>query len=195
MAVTKSLFTIGQISGIHGLKGYLKIRSFAESFDSFAPGKSVLLGVSKRAVQRILQNSTFPPYACQDVHSMAEEGRQWYEIERVNPHKKGLILMFKGVGRNIAETLVGQQIFILREDLPELEEDTYYWEDLIGLKVMDIESNYLGSIDHVMPTGSNDVFVVKGTEGEILVPALAWVVLSIDLDRREMTVNLPDGLR
>lgn len=186
MVAVKSLFVIGQITGVHGLKGYVKVRSFADSSEIFAPGRSVLLGISQ-------ENSS--ESHVRDGHEMAEQQGQWYEIERVNPHKKGLIIMFGGVDRSTAETLVGQMIFMPREALPELEEDTYYWEDLIGLKVNDIQSGYLGVIDHVMSTGSNDVFVVKGVQGEILVPALAWVVLSVDLDRQEMTVDLPEGLR
>lgn len=130
----------------------------------------------------------------------------WYKIVDATPHKKGIIALFEGLTRDIAETLVGKSVAVSKEDLPELDEDTYYWEDLIGLEVIDINSGYLGEIDRVIPTGSNDVFVVKsrnksGASGkgrqnkEILVPALSSVVLSVDLDKREMTVNLPSGLK
>ena len=119
---------------------------------------------------------------------------QWYEIQRVSPHKKGVLLMFQGIDRDAAETLVGSELFMNRNALPELEADTYYWQDLIGLTVVDIHHGELGRLDHIMPTGSNDVYVVKGKGREVLVPALAWVVKSIDLEQGEMVIDLPDAL-
>ncbi len=82
-----------------------------------------------------------------------------------------------------------------RECLPELEEeDTYYWVDLIGLSVFAVCGEYLGRIHSIFPTGSNDVFVVKDENREILVPALASVVVDVDLEGRTVRVDLPEGL-
>lgn len=163
------MFTVGEITGVHGIKGYLKIRSFAEATDLFSPGAVFFLGMPGKKKDRFV-------------------------LIRATSHKKGLIALFEGVTREIAENLVGREIAVERDALPELEPDTYYWEDLIGIRVMDVRRGYIGNIDHVMPTGSNDVFVVKLDEREVLVPALAWIVLAVDLDSGEMSVDMPDEL-
>ncbi|MBF0572634.1 MAG: 16S rRNA processing protein RimM [Desulfamplus sp.] len=190
MLKESELITIGEINGVHGIKGYVKIKSFAESSDIFASGLFCFIGVS------------------------TEDFGAWYKLVKSASHKKGVIALFEGVNREIAETLVGKSISIPREKLPELESDTYYWHDLVGVKVTDVNLGYLGVVDHIIPTGSNDVFVVKSNDNyeqknnhkgkikfnkeenkEILIPALSWVVLSVDLDNREMSVNLPPGLK
>ncbi len=169
--------TIGEIIGIHGIKGYVKIRSFAESSDIFIAGRSFFLN---------------------------NKDGECYKLVKAVPHKKGIIALFDGIDRNIAETLVGKTIAVPKDELPHLEDDTYYWNDLKGLEVVDVKLGYLGVLDHIIPTGSNDVFVVqssnriikngKSQNREILVPALSWIILSVDLNNRTMTVELPEGL-
>ncbi|MBF0469497.1 MAG: 16S rRNA processing protein RimM [Desulfamplus sp.] len=181
--IDRNLIVIGEVTGVHGVRGYVKIRSFAESSDLFSPGIRFFLSRSSGDL------------AASGNLAASDNSEKWYNVVSATPHKKGIIALFEGVTRDIAEGLVGKNVCVARDDLPDLETDTYYWEDLIGLKVTDIHSGYLGVIDYVMPTGSNDVFVVKADGSEILVPALEWVVLSVDLDNGQMTVDLPDGLR
>lgn len=169
----EEVITIGEVTGVHGVKGYIKIKSFAQSYSVFSSGISFFIGVYK------------------------ENSGKWYKLIEANPHKKGLIALFEGVDRNIAETLIGKMLSIAKSSLPELEEDTYYWEELKGLKVTDVDVGYLGLIDHVIATGSNDVFVVKSeieSNSEILIPALSLVVISVNIDQGEMVVDLPSGL-
>jgi 16S rRNA processing protein RimM len=78
--------------------------------------------------------------------------------------------------------------------LPGLEVNTYYWEDIIGLSVYAEDGVFLGRVESIIQTGSNDVYVVKDGKSEILVPAMESVVLKIDLDQKRMKVNLPEGL-
>jgi len=75
-----------------------------------------------------------------------------------------------------------------------LDEGIYYWFDLIGIKVYTTEEKYLGRIESIVETGSNDVYVVKHGEKEVLIPALESVVLDIDLEHKRMRVDLPEGL-
>lgn len=104
-------------------------------------------------------------------------------------------MCLKGVtDRDAAEALVGSQIFIAKAELPGLEPDTNYWFDLIGLDVLTTDEKYLGRIESIIQTGSNDVYVVKNGTTEILIPALESVVLTIDLESGRMQVELPDGL-
>lgn len=173
------MFTIGKVTGVHGLNGNLKVWSFAESIDTFGAGRIVLL--------------------------KTEDGQQKgkYTILNAQPHKKGVLLLLDGIDtRNLAESLIGCEILIDREQLPEPEEDTWYWQDLMGLKVTDDLRGYLGDITDIFPTGANDVLVVtqKGEtvkaenqpDTEILIPMHEQFVREVDLDQGIMTVALPE---
>jgi 16S rRNA processing protein RimM len=72
---------------------------------------------------------------------------------------------------------------------------TYRVKDLAGCEVVTVKGEVLGRLKDVLPTGSNDVFVIGEGLSEILVPALKSVVLEIDLEAKRITVDLPDGLR
>lgn len=161
---------IGKIAGVHGLGGGLKLKSFAESFELFAPGRK-LLAACAGGVERT------------------------YEIARVNPQGRSTLLAFKEVAdRSQAEALVGCELFIDKDALPVLEEGTYYWSDLIGMAVYAVQGPCLGRIESIFRTGSNDVYVVKSLSKELLVPALKTVIVRVDLAARRMEVNLPEGL-
>ena len=161
---------IGQIIGVHGIKGNFKLRSYAESLSVFQPDSVVVVVTS--------------------------DGRQKpYEINWVKPHAKAALISFKGVDtRDQAEALIGCELFIEKSRLPEPEEGSYYWFDLIGLDVFDVDQKYLGRLESIFETGSNDVYVVKEGDEEILIPALESVVQKIDLKNRRMQVDLPEGL-
>ena len=96
-----------------------------------------------------------------------------------------MIAQIKGVNdRNQAETLLGYEIFIRREQLPETSEGEYYWSDLIGLEVETIDGVELGVVDSLLETGANDVLIVKG-ERERAVPFFkGQVIVEIDLRSR-----------
>jgi 16S rRNA processing protein RimM len=165
---------IGEVVGIHGIRGVIKVRSYAESPDIFLPDTPVFLGGAQGEKKR-------------------------YTIQWVKPHKKGLLMALDGVtecGR--AGALVGALVYIDTAVLPELGDDTYYWFELIGMSVFTEENDYLGKVESIIPTGSNDVLVVKdpakGPEYEVLVPALAAVVQSVDVDEKRIRVTLPEGL-
>ena len=96
--------------------------------------------------------------------------------------------------RDAAEVLIGSHLWVDKASLPDLEDGDYYWFELIGMSVYTAEDAYLGTVASILPTGSNDVYVVRNGDEEILLPALASVVLAIDTDQRRMTVILPEGL-
>jgi 16S rRNA processing protein RimM len=160
-------FTIGKVTGVHGLGGNVKVWSFAESEETFSPGTSVLL-------------------------KLEEEKGKLYTILKVLPHKKGVILSLEGVNTiNLAEDLVGKEILIDRDQLPEPDEDSWFWEDLLGLDVIDHQKGFIGKVTDIFPTGSNDVLVVKDKEKETLVPMHKNFVETVDLDKKTMTITLP----
>ena len=171
---SEEFLLIGKIAGLHGIKGNLKIVSYAETPDIFETDLSFLI-VDARG----------------QTHT--------HTVDWVKPHKRGLLLSFNDVqDREAAETLLQGEIYMKKTDLPILEEGTYYWFELVGLSVVDADGRYLGRIESVFSTGSNDVYVVKnedrGAASELLVPALASVVRSVDLAQGSMTVALPPGL-
>ncbi|MBI5581029.1 MAG: 16S rRNA processing protein RimM [Deltaproteobacteria bacterium] len=161
---------IGQIVGVHGMGGNLKLRSYAESEDIFAPGR-LLLAARGDGTEKI------------------------YEVNWVQAHGRTMLLSLKGVAdRRQAEDLVGWDLFIEKAMLPELDPGTYYWDDLIGMDVYDGNGVRLGRLESIFRTGSNDVYVVADAGRELLVPAIASVVTAVDLTARRIDVNLPEGL-
>jgi len=122
-----------------------------------------------------------------------------YIIEWVKPHQRRLLIGFTGIDtRDQAEKLVGSELLMNRADLPEPDEGTYYWDDIIGLTVFTVHNEILGCVTSIIRTGSNDVYVVKRSDEddsvEILIPALESVVVAIDLEKKTMRVDLPEGL-
>jgi 16S rRNA processing protein RimM len=166
--------SMGKIVGAHGIKGVLKVFSYAESITSFKSGSSIIM------VMDGLEKS--------------------FKIEWVKPHGKTILMALKGVSnRNQAEVLCGAELFIDRRSLEALAKGTWYWSDLIGLSVYTMEAVYVGRVTSIMRTGSNDVYVVTSDQGgkpvEILIPALEWVVREINVDEKRMRVDLPEGLQ
>ena len=166
---------IGKVIGVHGLKGTLKLISYAETMAPFASGNNLLLG----------DDAT---------------GAQWFRIQSGKPYKKIVRVKLAGIeSRDQAEALVGSVVYLDKATLPETDADSYYWFDLIGLKVEDKASGRrLGTITGVLPTGGHDVYVVNDTRfdppKEVLIPAVAAVVQTIDVENQKMEVNLPQGL-
>lgn len=166
----KGYVLIGKITGAHGLKGTNKLHSYAESLSVFKPGGSIL-------IRDHLGRETV------------------YEINGVTPHPRTPLIALKGVhSRAEAEALAGAELFIEKSELPELDEGTHYWVDLIGMAVYTTDETYLGRIESIIATGSNDVYVVHNGQTEVLVPALESVVVEIDTERNCMRVELPEGL-
>ena len=161
---------IGEVVGVHGLKGTNKIRSYAETLTLFKPGGSILVRES----------------------GGQEKSR---EINWVKPHTGTALISFKGITERCqAQALIGAGLFVPKEELPELEEDAHFWFDLIGMAVYTTEEKYLGRIESIIETGSNDVYVVQDNKKEVLIPALESVVLDIDIKDNRMQVDLPEGL-
>ena len=166
----KDRITIGKIVGVHGLKGTLKIHSYAESLEIFQPGAMISVNT-------------------------AEGKEEDYEIDWIKPHSRGALLALKNISaRDQAKPLIDAVLQIEKATLPELEAGVYYWYELIGLKVSTTDDRYLGRLESIIETGANDVYVVKNEGREILIPALEAVVQAIDIEAKTMRVKLPDGL-
>jgi 16S rRNA processing protein RimM len=118
-----------------------------------------------------------------------------YKVQSFRAHQKNWLLKLEGVDtRNDAELLHDQWISIERKDQPPLTEDEYYSNQIIGLQVETIDGTALGIVTEILKTGANDVYVVNGNRGEILLPAQAEVIRSIDVEQGIMIVKLLPGM-
>ncbi len=164
------LFAIGKIVKTSGLRGRLKAVSYMESHDT-------LRSLEEVYVRR--GNDTRGPFTLK--HILVREKYFLVDMEGV-----------EDIGK--ARAFVGCHILISTYKLKKLPEDEYYWRDITGLKVITENGHVLGSITSVFPTGSNDVYVCSGGEREILLPGIAEVIRTIDIERGIMIVRLLDGL-
>jgi 16S rRNA processing protein RimM len=161
---------LGQIVNVKGLKGEVKVNSFAETPERFETLKEVFL--------------------------KSKQNMQKYEIEKVGYAKNQVVLKFKNIDTvEEAEKLRNSYILINRNDLEDLPEGVYYIADLIGLKVYTETGEYLGIVDDIFQTGSNDVYVVKNDLGQSkLLPGIDKVIKEINLPESKIIVNLIEGL-
>lgn len=171
---SEDLILVGRIVGVHGVQGNLKIQSYAASAAVYEAEKGILV-------------------ACPDgsLRAMA--------VTWVQPHGRGLLMHLEEVAdRAQAESLIGSSLFQEKSVLPTLDADTYYWFELVGLRVYDTTGGFLGCLDEVIPTPGNDIYVVRGDHDgrvrEILIPAVGDVILDVDLESGTMTVDPPEGL-
>ncbi len=164
---------VGRVVSAWGARGDLKVEPLAGlpppqahgPPDPLAPGRSVSLGGQTRIVQ----------------HS----------------RRRGQLLYVKLSGiddREAALALRGQYLQVPQSDLEPLGQGQYYRFQLVGLSVRSTEGESLGRVVRVLTTPSNDVFVVDGPLGEVLIPAIEDIVKEIDLQAGAMTVEVVPGL-
>ncbi|MBL8046418.1 MAG: 16S rRNA processing protein RimM, partial [Anaerolineales bacterium] len=97
--------------------------------------------------------------------------------------------------RDAAEAYRGLPLRVEKASAPPLPPGTYYWNQILGLTVLTVDGEHLGTITEILETGANDVYAVAGPNGELLIPAAPGVVQKVDLAAQQMVVHLPDGLR
>ncbi|MEE9309798.1 MAG: ribosome maturation factor RimM [Cocleimonas sp.] len=163
---------LGEISGVSGLKGWVKV------FSHTSPR---------------LQITEYKQWFLQ------KKGDDQWEAVTLKGGKtqgKNIIASIDGVQyRDQAEALIGSTIAVSSDQLEKLSEGEYYWKDLIGLNVENTEGVKLGKIDWLFNTGSNDVITIKGKNaegenGEHLVPYIIDdYVVSVSLEDSLMVVN------
>ena len=129
----------------------------------------------------------------QEITLKCGDIKKSFKIISARLHMDLVFLTIEGIeGVDQAEKYRGCEVLINRSEVPPLQEGWYYFE-LEGMKVYE-EDVLLGTLSQVLETGANDVYLVKGTKGDICVPALKSVVLHVDVEGRRMDVILPPGL-
>ena len=162
--MTTEPVVLGRIVGAFGVRGWVKVYSYTDPREAVLNYEGWLLN----------RKDEWEPV------SVAEGQR----------HGKSVIARLEGIDdRDMAEALRGSEIGVLRDALPAPEEGQFYWSDLKGLQVVHRDGAVLGKVDYLLETGANDVMVVKG-ETERLIPfAMNDVVLDVDLDAGQITVD------
>lgn len=175
MADSSATLVVGKIGAPHGVKGWVRITSYTEELDGIFDFSPWLLTVQGKVKE--------------------------YRVAEWKHQSKALIAKLEGVTtRDDAEAIKNIEINILEAQLPTLEQDDFYWRDLIGLAVI-TESGYdLGKVEQLFETGANDVLMVKANVNDAfgakqrMIPYLFdQVIKSVDLEQNVITVDWDPG--
>lgn len=161
---------VGQIVSTYGIKGFVKVNHFTDEMSRFEELKNVYI-VKKDSMQNV-------------------------KIEEVKYSKNQVLLKLEGINTiEEAEKYRNCILKIDRKDAKKLPEGTYFIADLLDSEVYTEENEYLGKVDDIFPTGSNDVYVIKNDLGkQILLPGIGSVIKDIDIENKKITVHLLEGL-
>lgn len=168
-AAEPRFIAIGRIIRPHGLRGELAVKVLTDYPERFDTIEVIYLGDSQQA----------------DV----------WQVTATRWHKDRILLTLQGCeDRTTAEGLRSLLVQIPIEEAMSLPKDEYYPHELVGLDVVTVEGEELGRVSEVIFTNANEVYVVVGPRGQILLPAIADVIDHIDLDTGQMIVRLMEGL-
>lgn len=154
---------MGRVSAPVGVSGWIRIQPYTEALESLLRYPVWWLG----------------------------SGMEWkqYQVTRADVRGRAVIAKLAGCDdRDEAARLRGQEVTILRDELPRTAANEWYWADLIGLRVVNAAGDDLGRIDRILRTGANDVLVVAGGR-ERLIPFIADVIREVDLAAGVMRVD------
>ena len=162
---TPGFIIIGQILAPWGTNGELKVGVMTDFPQRFAPSAQIYIN------------------------------REPMRIDSTKWHKGKAIIKLDTISSiEDAQRLQGQTIEIHHSQLQPLPEGQYYHFQLIGLEVWTTRGELLGNISKILTAESNDNYVVRGAEGEIIIPAIEDVVKSIDLDKGRIVIEPIKGL-
>jgi 16S rRNA processing protein RimM len=150
------LVTLGRISGVYGVRGWVKVHSYTEPRDN-------VVGFASWTIR-------------------SAGGERTVEVEDGRAHGSNVVAKLRGVDdRDAARELIGSDIAVERSALPACEAGEYYWADLEGLEVVTPAGARLGTVDHVMATGGHDVLVLAGRPPRLIPFVHGAVIRGVDL--------------
>lgn len=157
--------TIGQIIAPWGVKGQLKVKIITDFPERFSPSAKVYINRRPMTIKSTIW----------------QKDRAIIELGHIDSIQD-------------AQRLQGQPVEIHRSQLNTLPQGRYYHFQLIGLEVWTTQGEHLGSISKVLTTAGNDIYVVNGSKGEILIPAVEDVIKSVELDKGRIVIEAIEGL-
>ncbi len=161
---------IGQIVNTFGIKGMVKVKPFTDNIERFSN--------------------------LEKIYIKNKSGQTEYKIQEIKYHKNMVLIKFEGIENpEQADLLRNSYLIVDRETEEPLEPGRYYIVDMIGLDVFTDDNEYLGKLEDIYNTGSNDIYVVKNELGkQVLLPAIEDVIKNIDMDNKKVIVHLIPGL-
>lgn len=168
--MSEQMFTIGKIVNTHGIKGEVKVVRISDFEERFNPGQTV--------------------YAIKDDKSIE------LTIAAHRLHKGFDLIQFKDYANiNLVESFKGCKLKILEDQLTELEENEFYYHEIIGCEVYTVEDIKLGKVKEILSPGANDVWVVKQERGkDLLIPYIEDVVTEVDIEAKRIVIQPMEGL-
>lgn len=161
---------IGQIVNTFGIKGMVKVKPFTDNIERFSN--------------------------LEKIYIKNKSGQTEYKIQEIKYHKNMVLIKFEGIENpEQADLLRNSYLIVDRETEEPLEPGRYYIVDMIGLDVFTDDNEYLGKLEDIYNTGSNDIYVVKNELGkQVLLPAIEDAIKNIDMDNKKVIVHLIPGL-
>ena len=154
---------VGKINGFFGLQGWVKVFSYT------SPRSNIL---------------NYSPWSIK-----SEDIFQEIDVIKGREQSKTIVAHIKGIdNREDSQKFIGKDVYIDKDQLPELKEGKYYWHELIGFKVINNNQENLGVVDYFVETGANDVLVVRGKK-EHWIPYIEPFLISIDSQNKEILVE------
>ena len=163
---------VGKIVNTHSLTGEVKVISSTDfEEERFKKGSKLLITRGNQLIREVV-------------------------VQSYRNHKNFLLVKFEGIDSvEEAEKLKNLQIKIDSDEVGELEENEFYFHQIIGCEVFDENDRNLGEIIDILTPGANDVWVIKGEEGkEILIPYIEDVVKQIDITNKKVNIEVMEGL-
>ena len=164
---------LGKIVGVWGVKGWIKLHSYTRNRQDISDYRQWFLQPIS------LFNTTTRPAMCVKVLACRQQGA-------------GIVAQLEGIGdRDAAAKLIGLGIFVNQTELPTLPEGEYYWQQLIGLLVVN-EQGSIGTVDSILETGANDVLVCKSQDpamADVLIPYTPQVIKKVNLEQGTVLVD------
>ena len=165
------LISFGKISKVHGLSGEVRVAPFSRQLDNISTLEKIF----------IVQTPDSSPVEL--------------TITKSRVHKNTAVFKIQGIDSiEDAEKLVGKVIHVEMSDLQELEDDEYYWFDLIGLKAYTEQGQYIGEVKDLIDRSLQSLLVVKNGDKEHLIPLTEPIVKQVDLEHSKIIINPISGL-
>ena len=160
-----TLLEAGKICNVNGIKGYIKIFPWTDS-----------------------------PFVYENFESLIIDNHK-YQIQDLKYHKNFVILKLEGIdSANDAEKYKEKIVYCTREDIGELDNDSYFVTDLISCAIVENDV-VLGKIEDVINTGASDIYEIRATDSTLFyLPAVKENIISVDIQNKIINVKLPKGL-